>query len=92
MSFRVVDLLEMVDVDEQYGQRPPITPGCAQRRIQDLVQIAAIAQAGQRIDTSEPVQLRCQRGEPAAALRQTSADGDDHQPRKRQSGEREPCE
>ncbi len=57
MAVAVVDRLEAVDVEEDERQRPLRAPVARQRLLQQLVELAPVREAGERVDAREPLQL-----------------------------------
>jgi hypothetical protein len=57
MSERVVDRLEVVDVQIQHGAGQRLRPGAFDRQLEPLVQVAAVGQLGQRIMMREVPQV-----------------------------------
>jgi len=53
MTEAVVDLLEVVDVDEAQRQRRVLLLGAQQLALQTLMEVAVIAEAGERIGQRE---------------------------------------
>ena len=57
MAQRVVDELEVVEVDEQQRHRPPTPPGARDRGAQPRFELRAIRQAGDGVEERELAQL-----------------------------------
>ena len=54
MAVAVVDLLEVVDVEQAHGEREPVCLGLVEVALKPLVEMAMVAEPGQRIGEGEP--------------------------------------